>query len=137
MYFANAVYYLISTIGVASFLFFGGAILSLFNQQLIESDIGYRNYFIILGAYALIALPLAATINDGTGRDYLFWLGCLCGPLAVLNHRLEVQYKASRAHLAATIAPTLEPQAAIEDAAQPAGNPAPARAATFDVPAQR
>lgn len=137
MYFANAVYYTIATIGFASFILFVGAILNLLNHKMIEAEIGYRNYFIILGAYVLVALPLAATINGGTGRDYMFWLGCLCGPMAVLNHRLEAQYKASRAQLAVMIAPAPELAATTDHAARPDSGPAPARAAAFDVPAQR
>ena len=144
MYFFNALWYTMSTIGFASIVCFIALLLSVFNEEHIKQNLGYRNYFILIGAYALGALPLAATLNGGTGPDFLFHLGCLCPGLWQLGNLLEKSHLANRISPAPTplpgpsvTPPGPAPQPDNTEIQRPFA-PAPSSlAGDFDVPPQR
>ena len=150
MFFFQAAWYAMSTIGAASIVLFVVMMLSIFNNEHIERNIGYRNYIIMLGVYVLGALPLAATINGGTGGDFLFYLGCLCPGLWQFGNQLEKSFLAQRASVSAALAskaaaaamprPDSEPQRLATPpsaAPRPAYQPAAASlSGDFDIPPQ-
>ncbi|MCP1551674.1 MULTISPECIES: hypothetical protein [Methylorubrum] len=143
MYFIDAVYYTMSGIGFLSTICFFGMVFSIGEEENINQQFGYRNYFIILGLYALVAAPLAATINGGRGGDILFWLGCCCPAIVAIASQLSARHQAERAAEVAALAPPVTlvapaPQTDFKVMGQPAYAPAPTSVVNdFDVPPQR
>lgn len=147
MYFAMAVWYTGAAIGAISIFLFIGCLGAVFDEKHIHENVGYRNYFLIMGSYALVVMPTAATFANGMNDGkFLFCLGCLCPAVWVFGDKLIEDYRAKRlavlSAIAATAAiPTQQPdfaQAVQRPDPGPAYVPAPSTlAADFDVPPQR
>ncbi|WP_193227881.1 hypothetical protein [Aureimonas psammosilenae] len=142
MYFAIAIWWVFAAIGILSLWLFFGLAIKLFDGKWIESTLGYPNYFIVLAAYALLAVPIAATLDNGFEHDFIFLLGVLSLGVWALIHRLEVQYKRQlirQREALAAVATTITPPPLPSSASQPmpAYTAAPASpAGDFDVPPQ-
>ncbi|MFF9554116.1 hypothetical protein [Methylobacterium fujisawaense] len=147
MYFFLAFWYAVSTIGFISIGCFFAVALCLFDSNYINQNIGYRNFFLLLGSYALVAVPFAATIAKGFDNgNFLFCLGCMIPAIWSLGDKLTEDYTAklsamlaAQAAAAAAIPPQPDPaQATHSFDLGPTYVPAPSSlAADFDVPPQR
>ncbi len=147
MYFILAFWYVVATLGAISIVAFSVFAFAIFDEKTINQTIGYRNYFLLMGGYTLVAVPFAATLANGINNgNFLFCLGCLCPALWELdeklgqNHQLK-QSKILAAQMAAAAIPPTQPifaQPAHQVDPSPAYAPAPSTlSADFDVPPQR
>lgn len=147
MYFIMAFWYVVAMIGALSMLAFIVLVFSIFDSDTINRSFGYRNYLIILGLYALVAIPSAATLANGMNDgNFLFFLGCFCPAFWELDQKLtqnhqSKQLKILAAQMDAAAIPPMEPvsaQPAHRVDPGPAYVPAPSTlVADFDVPPQR